>query len=130
MDVKYKNWILEHYPDDGAALGQCKGATKAMAGAYPELKVVWGEVTVQGPFGSVHPGQQHSWCKLGDEIIDPTAHQYHKILKYEEFPADHPAFSNPYKKCMDCGRMFYGHRTFCSGACEQAYAEYIFGAKK
>lgn len=88
---------------------------------FPELK------RVRGWYGGI----EHWWCKLGDEIIDPTAAQFRPGGEYKEFREGIDA--EQIGKCMNCGMEiwdkdpetlesieYYG-TSICSKECENSF---------
>jgi len=94
-DTRYQTWIDEHAPEE--AKQACVGTAKAMAAAFPELRVVGVECFEYG----------HAWCvNEADEVVDPTAHQFlnngfdytGRRLELTDFPRG---------KCHWCGELIW-----------------------
>lgn len=101
---KYRQWILENYPTSSEAYGQCRAACQQMKEIFPELTITNGFVLVLGLLEK----RTHWWLKAFDKtIIDPTAHQFIKILEYEEIDDSHPERLYSKHKCCECGTYFY-----------------------
>lgn len=101
-------WIKTHYPTMESAQGKCAEATLEMQKEFPHLTRHRGHVN----------GRPHWWLKDGDEIIDPTAHQFEGDLHYEEYTG-----SEPHGKCYDCGELLFrdhGDGSFRCFACTLA----------
>ena len=99
---KYEKWIRENYPDAASARMQCQTAVEKMKAAFPELRIVRGYAMVSVDF------RPHWWMKdEAGNIIDPTAHQWGKILFYEEIDEDE---EQPHGKCHNCGEYLYRAR--------------------
>jgi len=74
--ANYTTWIATHYPTSDSALHQCRKAATDMVSAFPELKLQVGFLN----------RQMHCWCITQELIIiDPTAHQFHFHIKYDDY---------------------------------------------
>lgn len=126
MNEAYREWI-QGYLHRNDPLGRCAEATKALVEAFPQLRRVAGEITVQGPFNTIHREIQHWWCvDEAGKVVDPTARQYFRVLEYYPYPEDHPAFTRPRRVCANCGQAHYGDdETVCSDECGEEYAKAI-----
>jgi len=118
MEQKYKNWIEYYKKREGSVQYKCQGASEEMAKAFPELRQVRGFCYVN------HWPEQHWWCETEDgEVIDPTASQFDKISRYEEYNVDVHG-PEPIGKCLDCGDYVYEddhYHGFCDEYCEQSF---------
>lgn len=92
-NIKYQKWIDTHVPNK--CIGMCLTKAKAMAKAFPELKVVGVQDWTSG----------HAWCvsKRG-KVVDPTAHQF-RGYHYNRHPLDLDDF--PIGKCHWCGETIW-----------------------
>ena len=127
----YDQWIADFISKQRVIRGACGRAVNEMAKAFPELKCVAGWVTFSGGC------TEHFWCGAPDgSIVDPTASQFRKPLRYQEFqPGDEVRVG----RCMNCGDGIYAQvqrlddrsvaRSVCSPECAAALeAELSFEA--
>lgn len=92
-NTKYQRWIDKHVP--GNCIGKCLTKAKAMARAFPELRVVGVQSSISG----------HAWCvSKSGKIVDPTAHQFRKY-NYNRKPLELADF--PLGKCHWCGETIW-----------------------
>lgn len=116
MDQRYQDWIT----DLGSNLfGRCRGVTKEMVEAFPELRRVRGHYHCP-----IWGKRAHWWCVAPDgSIVDPTVSQFPSRGIGEYVLLDETA-PIPTGKCPDCGEYVYG-TTFCNDSCERRTAEYL-----
>jgi hypothetical protein len=97
----YEKWIAEWRTKHPRAGGRCAYAAQLMAQIFPELRVVYGVVSIPGIAGVTYiefPAfvrenrhkvgplwTYHWWCETVDRVIlDPTSDQFTEIHKYRE----------------------------------------------
>lgn len=121
MKRAYKEWIMQNVPDDAAAYGHCLSVTKAMAEAFPELTIVYGNY-----YCPIWGERWHQWLTtIGGEIVDPTVRQFPSV--HGTYHARQPE-EMPYGKCANCGELYYTpyDDTVCSEACSKAFIRSLY----
>ena len=96
----YATWILAWgLRWAGRTAGLCAVATEDMVKAFPELRRVAGWVECDEGL------LEHWWCAAEDgTIVDPTASQFSRIVKYHPFE---PGSEVRVGRCMNCGMGIY-----------------------
>lgn len=113
MLIQYKNWIVEHFPNQQLAYGSCHQATLDMLQAFPEL------IRVRGHYQCSVWGERSHWWLVDQSgaIVDPTAIQFPSLGLDIYIPWDEGE-KEPSGMCMNCGSYCYDYNSFCSVNCE------------
>tara|TARA_R100001132_G_C3269211_1_gene91497 strand:+ start:495 stop:893 length:399 start_codon:yes stop_codon:yes gene_type:complete len=122
--TKFDSWVKENYGTYELAYGSCHRAASEMVDAFPELELVRGHVICPEPWGK----RGHWWCTLGEDIVDPTAHQFTAgILEYDPYEEGDEVYLGV---CMNCGGKQWGtsqtdYNSWCSDECQQELTAYF-----
>ncbi len=123
--MTYTEWIVSNVPEHKDAYGKCASVVKAMAEAFPELRVVKGHVfTTWGK-------RAHWWLTTPNgTIVDPTVRQFEAVGEYEPWvPGDEVRVG----KCMNCGDEIWKVLETLDkdpgnpGICSSEWREYLDG---
>ena len=114
--MAYAEWIGLHVPTHEAAYGKCRQVSNAMAAAFPELRIAYGNYYC--PFWGE---RWHMWLVTpAGEIVDPTIQQ---------FPSPHGSYVErqehelPCGTCANCGDLYYEYYDgmVCGESCGDAF---------